>query len=206
MVAPIIAGLARAALSSAAKKTAAKMLTSKEINIAKNRFVRASKRYADEAESVGSRTRYGQMLMKASKRTKHIASKLEDLDHAKSDARTIDLIADSDKYLASKVRGKNARGDVLGETLLNGTMQGHRFFAVTRELWEGGAESYEERYSKIKEAFGDKSLSEIILEIEEKTGVNIMKGDINSKSRYGGMSRAEIMQVESWIMGNAQLS
>ena len=202
MVAPIIAALGRMALSSAAKKTAASQITSRQLAVARNRYVRAAARYANEALEVGERTRYGQLLKKASNRVQHFADKLTSLEYARSDARTLDVINESEKYLVSKVRGKTARGNVLGETLLNGTMQGHRFFAVTRELWEGGAESYEERFDQIRDAFGGKSLSEIILEIEEKTGVNIMKGDINSKSRYGTLSRAEVMKVEAWIIEN----
>ena len=197
---PIIAVLGRAALSSVAKKTAARALTSREISIAKNRYVRASKRYADEALSVGERTRYGQLLKKASNRLGHLSEKLTDIDHVRSDARSVDLVSESGRYLVKATRSKMGRGDLLGETLLNGTMQGHRLFSVTQSIWEDVG--YENRYAAIKEAFGDRSLSEVILEIEERTGVNIMKGDINSEERYGTLSRAERMKVEQFIIEN----
>ena len=203
---PILAGLARAALGKVAKSGAAKAvgrsISSKEVAVAKKRYIRASERFAKAAERVGERTRYGQLLKKASYRTQHFADSLSSTKAVNADGWLADLVSQSDRYLVSKARDDENRGDLLGETLLNGTMQGHRFFSITRELWIGKADDYGDRYSVIKEAFGDRSLSEIILEIEQSTGVNIMKGDINSEERYGALTRAERIKVERYILEN----
>lgn len=210
MVAPIIAALGRAAMQaakqaakSAAKssiKTSAGNLVKRDISTAKNRYLRASKRYDIESKLVGERSRYGQLLKKASYRTEKLAQEVSRTDFKDPSARELDLISQSGRYLVKATRSKIARGDLLGETLLNGTMQGHRLMSVTRDLWENVG--YENRFQAIKEAFGDKSLSEIILQIEKDTGVNIMKGDINSKQRYGALSMADRLRVEQYIISN----
>ena len=201
---PIIAALARAAASGIkiAAKSAARAVTSREVSTAKKRYIRASERFIKDAKAVGERTRYGQMLKKAAYRTAHFADELRGIDYSKQQSHLVDLVEQSGKYLVKSTKTAAARGNLLGETLLNGTMQGHRLFAVTRDIWEGVG--YEARYAALKDAFGGKNLAEIILQIEEETGVNIMKGDINSLERYGGLSREERMKVEQWIIENGE--
>lgn len=204
MVAPLIAAAARLALSKAAQTAAKKAATSniakKAANVAAQRYTRASTRYLNEAEKIGSRTRYGQLLVKAARRTEALAKEIKGVDYKSGEVpmRVIDAINDSEKYLVRSTKTSDARGDLLGETLLNGTMQGHRLFAMTRDLWSDVG--YENRYQALRNAFGGDNLADIILQIEKDTKVNIMKGDINSKERYGTLSRAERMKVEQYII------
>lgn len=181
----------------------------RSINQSARRYLGAAERYAETADRLGVRTRYGQLYKKAAQRLERKAAETKAFKgHSIFDkngnisSHLSDLLRDSDKYLAKAARGKDARGDLLGETLLDGTMQGHRLFAVTRDLWEGGAENYAARFEQLKEAFGGKNLSEIILELEKKTGVNIMKGDINSQERYGELTREERQKVMNYILEN----
>ena len=200
MVAPLIAAAARAAASQVAKQAAKKAISSRALGLAEKRYFRAAERYLAESKKVGQRTRYGQLLSKASQRLDRFAKDLQSVDLKDgANARITELVGQSEKYLVKATRSKAARGDLLGETLLNGTMQGHRLFSITRDLWSGGSEDYDRRFEEIKDAFGGKSLSEIILEIEKKTGVNIMKGDINSKERYGDLTREEMLKVSNYI-------
>ena len=199
------------AAMSAAKKAAAKSSTAEAAKIvgkeamqkagekgakqAANRFANAAGRYLKDAERVageigengkprGMNSRYAQLFKKAATRVQHFEKQLRTADLSNGFSDYIDnLISKSDAYLAKASRGRESRGDLLGETLLDGTMQGHRFFAATKSIWE--EVGYENRYDAIKEAFEGKNLAEIIKEIEDETGVNIMKGDINSPERYG---------------------
>ena len=209
MVAPLVAAAlrtsagaaAKQAASAAAKKAATNSITRKAARVASQRYVRASGRYLKEAERVGARTRYGQLLVKAARRTESLAKEISSVDfHGEVPARINDLIKESENYLVKSAKTADARGDLLGETLLNGTMQGHRLFAVTREIW--GDAGYENRYAELRAAFDGQNLADIILQIEKDTGVNIMKGDINSQERYGTLTRAEIMKVEQYIIEN----
>ena len=209
MPAPLIEAALRAAAGQAAKtaakkaatKAATKTVSKKAATTAAQRYVRAGARYLQEAEAVGSKTRYGQMLVKASRRLDAMADRLKSADY-KTDvsSQIYDLVSESEKYLVRSSKTAEDRGNLLGETLLNGTMQGHRLFAITRDIWD--AVGYENRYEALKEAFGGKNISDIILEIEKQTNVNIMKGDINSKERYGTLTREERMKVEEYIIMN----
>lgn len=219
MVAPLIAVALRAAASQAVKqaaKSAAKKaaksgaknaLSKKELNKAARRYANATKRFDKmmEAERTpkGGLTRYGQLLKKAKERTSYLERELRSTDlDSDSLGRAKELVEHSSRFLVRNSATKAARGNLLGEILLNGTMQGHRFFAVTRDLWD--ATSYATRYEQIQEAFGGKNLMEIIQEIEKHTGIKIMKGDINSIEKYGGFTREEMQQVELYIMQNYQ--
>lgn len=197
----------------AAKQTSAKAATNivgkttmqrageKAAAQAAKRYYSAAERYTRDAAKVGERTRYGQMLTKAARRVSKLGNDLENADFSDGLTDAIDeLIERSDQYLTKATKTKAARGDLLGETLLDGTMQGHRFFAVTKSLWEDA--SYDERYGRIKNAFGDKSLADIILQIEEDLNINIMKGDINSDERYGALSDEEKMRLVNYIIAN----
>lgn len=225
MVAPIIGAILRAAASqagkkaamSAAKKAAAKASTSEAAKLvgkgamqkagekgakqAAKRFANAAGRYLKDAEEVGVKTRYGQLFKKAATRVQHFEKQLRTADLSDGLSDYIDnLISKSDAYLAKAARGRESRGDLLGETLLDGTMQGHRFFAATKSLWE--EVGYENRYEAIKDAFEGKNLAEIIKEIEDETGVNIMKGDINSPERYGKITPEEMQKVMNYVLAN----
>lgn len=225
MVAPIIGAILRAAASqagkkaamSAAKKAAAKASTSEAAKLvgkgamqkagekgakqAAKRFANAAGRYLKDAEEVGEKTRYGQLFKKAATRVQCFEKQLRNADFSDGISPYIDnLIAKSDAYLAKASRGAESRGDLLGETLLDGTMQGHRFFAVTKSLWEDAG--YENRYAAIKEAFEGKDLASIIKEIQEETGVTIMKGDINSSELYGNITPEELQKVMNYVIEN----
>ena len=170
------------------------------------RYTNAAERYVRMADEVGERTRYGQLYKKAAARLERKAAETLSFrgksafnDDGSASTRLSDLLTDSEKYLSKAARGRDARGDLLGETLLDGTMQGHRLFAITRDLWEGGAENYAARFEQLKEAFGGKNLSEIILEIEKDTKINIMKGDINSKERYGNLTTEDMARLSNYI-------
>ena len=199
---------ARTGFSGVSDKTIMQAVN-RSINQSARRYLGAAERYAETADKLGSRTRYGQLYKKAAQRLERKAAETKAFkglsifdENGNVSSKLSDLIRDSDKYLSKAARSKDARGDLLGETLLDGTMQGHRLFAITRDLWEGGAENYASRFEQIKNAFGGKNLSEIILELEEKTGVNIMKGDINSPERYGALSREERQKVMNFIREN----
>lgn len=225
MVAPLIGAILRAAASqagkkaavSAAKKAVAKASTSEAAKLvgkeamqkagekgakqAAKRFANAAGRYLKDAEEVGEKTRYGQLFKKAATRVQRFEKQLRNADFSDGVSPYIDnLIAKSDAYLAKASRGVESRGDLLGETLLDGTMQGHRFFAVTKSLWEDAG--YENRYAAIKEAFEGKDLASIIKEIQEETGVTIMKGDINSPERYGKITPEELQKVMNYVIEN----
>lgn len=201
MPVPLIAAAVRVAGGAVVRSAATKAATAKAVRVAATRYVRAAGRYMADAEKVGRMTRYGQMFVKAAKRTEHMAKELKGLDaRGDTSSRFVELLQDSEKYLAKSARSRDARGNLLGETLLNGTMQGHRLFAVTRDIWEDAG--YENRYDALKDAFGNKNLSEIILEIEEQTGVNLMRGNINSKDRYGTLTPEERMKVTNYIREN----
>ena len=209
MVAPLIAAAVRAAaknaVSNAAKtavrKSAENSITKRAVSAASKRYLNASGRYMAEAEKVGKRTRYGQMLVKAAQRTKAFSVELDRADISKGASTTIEnLVNDSSRYTVRAARTKEARGNLLGETLLNGTMQGHRLFAVTRSLWDD--DDYANRYDALREKFDGRNVADIILLIEKETGVNIMRGDINEKSRYGNLTREEIEKIMLWVLEN----
>lgn len=225
MVAPIIGAILRAAASqagkkaavSAAKRAAAKSSTAEAAKIvgkeamqkagekgakqAARRFANAAGRFLRDAEEVGERTRYGQLFKKAANRVMRFEKQLRGADMSEGVPDYVDsLISKSDAYLAKATRGRESRGDLLGETLLDGTMQGHRFFAATKSLWEEAG--YENRYAAIKEAFGGKNIASIIKEVQEETGVNIMKGDINSPERYGKIAPEEMQKVMNYVLAN----
>ena len=66
----------------------------------------------------------------------------------------------SSQYTAKATSSKRARGEALGNALLEGTNAGHRFFAITKDIWQGSA--YGDRWSALKEHFGDITPAEMI--------------------------------------------
>lgn len=107
-----------------------------------------------------------------------------------------DIVASSSKYKAS-VTGRTARGNALGEALLSGTNAGHRFFAITKDIWQGSGD----RYGALADYFGTNNLSEMISMLQEETGLDILAGNINMDTdSLGGMSQTELIQAMEALM------
>ena len=105
----------------------------------------------------------------------------------------------SSQYTAKATSSKRARGEALGNALLEGTNAGHRFFAITKDIWQGSA--YGDRWSALKEHFGDITPAEMIQKLQEETGIDILAGNINyDTDSLGGMSQAELLQAMEALM------
>lgn len=125
----------------------------KNIDNAKRRFRRQADRYRAEAAKLGGRD--AEVLNAAADRLMEFNAELNGINVRKPSTitdRQKQLIRESKDYLVSNMKDDWQRGEVLGRLRLNGTVEGHKFFALTEPLWEGA--SYDDRYEAIRKQLG----------------------------------------------------
>lgn len=143
----------------------------RDIDNAKRRFRRQADRYRAEAAKLGGRD--AEILNVAADRLIEFNAELNGIDVRKPSTitdRQKQLIRESKDYLVSNMRDDWQRGEVLGRLRLNGTVEGHKFFALTEPLWEGA--SYDDRYESIREQLGKNP--DVIARYGENPNVNQM--------------------------------
>lgn len=121
----------------------------KDIDNAKRRYRRQADRYRSEASKLGGRD--AEILNSAANRLEEFASALNGINVRKPSNITDEqkkLIKESKDYLVTNMRDDWQRGETLGKLRLSGTVEGHKFFALTESLWEGV--DYEDRFDAIR--------------------------------------------------------
>lgn len=121
----------------------------RDIDNAKRRFRRQADRYRAEAAKLGGRD--AEVLNAAADRLLEFNAELNGIDVRKPSTitdRQKQLIRESKDYLVSNMKDDWQRGEVLGRLRLNGTVEGHKFFALTESLWAGAP--YEDRFDEIR--------------------------------------------------------
>lgn len=175
---------------------------------ARRRLERKAARYEKkaEAEERNGSVKYAKSLRDAAQNLRRDADKLRGI-------KTSDLRKDTKEgsQLRTRVSGAMKRSeearfkvneseyealDDLARVLLDDTAAGHRFFAVTKDIWKGKT-NYEDRYEAIQRAFwrpedGDQlpNLYETIKRLEETSEMDILSAsEFDVKYKRGQSNR-----------------
>lgn len=178
-----------------------KKLNRRSAQNAKRTYEGAARRYEKQAgKAKGSEKR---ALNKAASRMRNQARKIESA--LKKDKLTpeIGTLVSNAAQFKSKTPIKQLRGNALGNALLDGTNAGHRFYSLTRDIWQDV--EYGDRLDAIREYFDGATIAEIIDAVSEKSGVDILKGNINlDTDSLGGLEKAEYLEALGRIMLNEE--
>ena len=175
---------------------------------ARRRLERKAVRYEKQAdaEERNGAVKYARSVRDAAKQLRSDADKLRGI-------KTRDMREDTKEGAALRTRVSTAMKkseqarykpreteyealEDLGRVLLNDTAAGHRFFAVTKDIWKGKT-SYNDRYEAVQRAFwkeedGDSlpSLYETIKRVEEVSKIDILSAsDLDVKYKRGQSNR-----------------
>lgn len=121
----------------------------RDIDNARRRYQRQAERYRKEARTLSGRD--AELLEAAANALDQRREDLKGVNVRKRlDNETRQLVDESKNYLASQNRDEWQRGENIGRLRLSGTTEGHRFFALTEQLWEGAP--YEDRLDWVRQA------------------------------------------------------
>ena len=156
---------------------------------AQRTYESAAKRYEREAKKASGKEK--RALNKAAARMRNQAKTISRA-RIKNDLDIVNaIISNAPKYKERKTM--KARGNALGQALLDGTNAGHRFFALTKNIWQ--ASEYNDRMDALKEYFGDISIIDMINQLSNESGIDILEGNINfDTDSLGGLSKEEYLE------------
>lgn len=175
---------------------------------ARRRLERKAVRYEKkaEAEERNGSVKYARSLRDAAQNLRRDADKLrgiktQDLREDTKAGKNLRTRVSSAMKRSEEARFKPKESEYealndLGKVLLDDTAAGHRFFAVTKDIWKGTT-TYEERYEAIQRAFwkpedGDKlpNIYETIKRVEKTTEMDILSGsELDAKYKRGSSNR-----------------
>ncbi|MBQ8427071.1 MAG: hypothetical protein IJX16_04865 [Clostridia bacterium] len=167
---------------------------------AQRTYESAAKKFAKEAKSAKGAEKRN--LNKAASRMRNQAQQIAKARTKQNVENVVAVINNAPKF--REMRGVNARGNVLGEALLAGSNNaGHRFFSLTKDIWQNA--EYENRYDALRDYFGDISITEMIEQLSEESGIDILKGNINlDTDSLGGLSKEEYLEGIAAMLENRE--
>lgn len=154
----------------------------KSVDVARGRYNRAARDLKQQAANSASQSEHD-ALMRMHDQLRDRAKSLRGIDAKKRlDPEIKALVKDSESFLQSALNDDWMRGEALGNLRLSGTNAGHRFFAITRELWinapKGGRldaiRRAVARDADVRRRYGRRpNVSQLIEIIEQATGIKI---------------------------------
>ena len=161
----------------------------RDIDNARRRYQRQAERYRKEARTLSGRD--AEILEAAANALDQRREDLKGINVRKRlDSETQTLVNESKNFLVSQNRTDWQRGENIGRLRLSGTNEGHRFFALTEQLWAGAP--YEDRLDWVRDAlaknpevlskYGDNPNANQMIEIvAEVSGIDLDTDTVLSK-------------------------